>query len=498
MRNVFYLTLSQVVIVGLLLLGGLVLPVSAQRVALLPLADFSRGLDGVNLPFTQVVENSLKNLGIDMVPQEQVLQFMAETRLRSFSYLDSFSVQKLGKELKCAVVLLGTVTEIGGRNPVLGLTFTALDTVSGNPVWSETGATSILEHAHLLAINEPKTELELAGPLLENLLQHLWGTVEEGAIPNERSYQLTGMQLFPAYVRGRQRIEASLKIDFLHAQPVEIAVESPTGKIYLQQDARTGIYRGQLISPEGDGVYPLDLILEWGTGRFEERVENLSSFQVINQPPGLKIEVKKARPVDGLLAFRTHILVLPRILDLKPMARWALEIRDAAGSLLALQEYEGDMPERMVWEGRGSDGSLLGDGEYEIVLHVWDLAGNQSSDSCRVAMQRNAPKIKVETFARHGKNLLRVAAVERVVFPLENWTLDLETQQGETLLQVAGVELPQVLELPPPNDDEKLFFNFFGRDCLGNRVEMVHRELLVPQLTAADKKRKADAWVQDF
>ncbi len=493
----FYLAFGQGLILLIALFGG-ALSVSAQRVALLPMADYSRGLDGINLPFTREVEKALTDLGVEMVQHEHVLRFMAENRLRSFSYLDSFLVQKMGKDLKCAVALIGTVTEIGGRKPVLGLTFTAMDTVSGSPVWSETGATGIAEQARFLAIGEPQTVQDLAAPLLGKLLGHLGGTVEAGAIPNERSYQLAGMQLFPAYVRGREKIEATLKIRFLHAEPTMVAVESNQRRTYLEQDPQTGIYQGRWWAPQQDGLYPLDLILEWGAGRFVERVENISSFQVINQPPGLEIKVKKALQLDNQQAFRSHILILPKILDIKPMARWALDIRTAEGVLLTTQEYEGDMPERMVWEGRGGEGYLLSDGKYEITLHVWDLAGNHSSDSFMVVMQRHAPQIKAEILTRQGKKLLQVASLPGPVFLFESWSLELLSEHGESLLQQNGRDLPLVLEFVPVAGEEKLFLNFTGEDRLGNRLEQVHMEITVPELKPMKKVPQVDSWVQDF
>lgn len=484
----------------------LALPAQAQRVALLPMADFSSGVNGINLPFTQVVEQSLRRHGIDMVPQDQVIEFMSQNKLRSFSYMDTFLVKKIGKDLRCAAALLGTITETGGEPPVLGLTFTALDTFSGAPVWSETGATSIIEKSTFLGLGQPQNVSDLSGPLLDQLFLRLWGQVEAAAPPDSHEYQLTGMQLFPAYLRGRQQIDATLKISFLNAKPNRVAVESKAGRSYLQLDSRTNIYSGKWFAPDKDGDYPISLILEWGAGRaneqFEERIEDIASYHVINNPPDLTIEIKKAKQIGDSLVFRDQLLILPRISDRvsdqKPMARWGMEIRNKEDLLLVNQEYEGDMPERLVWEGHGNDGFYLADGQYDITLLVWDLAGNRSSATRRVIMQRNAPLVDARVLRLSGKTMLSLAAVDGANFPLTSWSANLKSQDGKTLLQVEGVKLPQEFEFAPLANEETIYFSFDGEDQLGNRRKVFRKELLVKNEKQAVQERKAESWVPDF
>ncbi len=482
---------------SILLLGLANAPAQAQRVALLPMADFSQGVNGINLPFTQVVANSLQRLGVEMVPQDQVVKFMSANKLRSFSYLDSFLIKKIGKDLSCVVALLGTITEIGGDNPQLGLTFTALDTVTGMPIWSETGATSLAEKVTFLALGQPQTIDDLSGPLLDQLLLRLEGQVAETGVPDRRDYQLTGMQLFPAYVKGRQQIDATLKIRFLDARPTRIFAESKAGRSLLQANPRTGIYSGKWFAPEQEGQYPIDLILEWGSGRFAERVENIASYQVINNPPGLTIELKNGQQIDGRRVFRDSLLLLPRIADLKPMGRWGLEIRNEDGLLLVSNEYEGDMPERLVWEGHGADGFYLADGPYEITLQVWDLAGNRSSATRQVVMQRNAPLVEARVSQRAGKYFLSLNEVS-AEFSLRSWQAQLKSGQGKILLQVDGERLPTETEFKPLGDENAVYLSFDGVDELGNRRRIARKELLMKVEQQAVEEQEAESWVPDF
>lgn len=487
-----------VFLLALLLFGPGMMSASAQRVALLPMADFSLGVNGVNLAFTQEVSLSLQRLGVEMVPHEQVMEFMRRNKVRSFSFLDTFLAKKIGKDLRCVIALLGTITEIGGDNPKLGLSFTALDTVSGVPVWSETGATSIREQLALLGRGEPQSVDDLSGPLLDRLLLRLGGEVRAAAIPDRRHYQLAGLQLFPAYARGRQQIDATLKIRFLEARPNRVAVESSAGRTYLRLDRRTGIYSGEWFAPQQDGQYPVALILEWGTTGGQERVENVASYEVINHPPGLTVEIKNGRQIAGELVFRDHLLILPRLDDLKPLARWGLEIRGDEDLLLVKKEYEGDIPERMVWEGRGSDGYDLADGRYEITLLVWDLAGNSSRASRQIIVQRNAPMVDAQLVSAGDKKRLRISAVEGAEFPLTGWTAGLKSQDGTPLLDVAGEQLPEEFEFVPAAGENTVFFSFSGEDQLGNRRKISRKELFLKIEEAVPEEQEAQSWVPDF
>ncbi len=473
-------------------------PLFAQRVALLPMADFSRGVNGINLAFTQEVELSLQRLGVEMVPHEQVMEFMRQNKVRSFSYLDTFLAKKIGKDLRCAVALLGTITEIGGRNPMLGLTFTALNTVSGMPVWSETGATSVRENYTILAINEPQSVGDLSGPLLDQLLLRLGGEVQAADIPDVRQYQLSGLQLFPAYVRGRQQITGSLKIRFLEARPKRVVAESPAGRTELLRDSNSGIYSGKWFAPESDGQYPVDLLLEWGAKGVEERIEKVASYQVINDPPGLTVELKNGQQIDGELVVRDTLLILPRLTDLKPLTRWGFQIHDTKDQLLVNEEFEGDIPERMVWDGRGGDGFHLPDGRYDIDIQVWDLAGNSSRANRLVTLQRNAPRVEASLTAQGANSLLQINAVSGSEFPIVSWSAGLKSQDGTTLLEVAGEQLPQQFEFALPTEENAVYFSFSGEDRLGNRRKITRKELLIKAEEAGIEEQEAQSWVPDF
>ena len=107
------------------------------RLALLPLADVSQSGNGISLEVTHDLAAALRDRGIDLVPEGEVMQFMADNRIRFAGYLDSLLARKLGREFDCGLIMLGTVTEFEReREPALGLTLTVMDAKSGSPVWA--------------------------------------------------------------------------------------------------------------------------------------------------------------------------------------------------------------------------------------------------------------------------------------------------------------------------------------------------------------------------
>jgi len=471
---------------------------TAQKVALLPMSDFSKGENGVNLQLTKAVETSLEQLGVELVSRNELMLFMARNKVRSFRFLDSYLVKKIGAEFDSSLVLLGTVTEMDEKVPSVGLTFTALDTVDGAPVWSTSEATSAAENAKALGVGETAGVIELVRPMLNSLLAPLADIAHSASSLESRDYQLIGLALFPGYVQGGQLVKADLKILFLGKRPTFIAAESKIGKSYLQYDRRTDSYQGEWFAPREDGRYQVDLLFEWGRERTVERLESVASYEVINDAPGLQMEIKKAIKVGQRLAFRNHVLILPRLDNLRPMAGWALSIKDARGRVVVYEEYDSDLPERMIWEGRGGDGFRLDNGVYTVGLEVWDLAGNRSAAEQRIVLQAYAPKIEGQIKNIEGDASLTIHAAGFYEFPLSQWQVELRSMTGALLAQGKGRELPATFNFKPVEGEKWAYLTVDGVDPLGNRLRGKKIKLQVVAGEKVIEKQEAESWVPDF
>ncbi len=471
----------------------------AERVAVVPLADLSLGDNGVNQSVTRELSSRLELLGATLVPETEVVEFLSNNRLRGTGYLDTFTIKKMGHDLDCSLLLLGTVTEIGGTDPTFGIALQAYNTETGKAIWARTSATSLREQVKMLGLGQPEQVAELKPLVFDELLGSLRKRVSTKIMPLNRLYQLDRIEISPAFAKGGSEVEGVVKIRFIDTLPERIAVETSAGPAYLFRDAAADTYRGRWRAPLEEGAYQVSLRLEWKSQRAPERLLNVAGYEVISESPGLSIEIKKGVQTGEVIAFRDHILILPRLTRTKPMTRWMLEIKNEDGEVLVREEHEGNLPERMVWDGRGGSRSRLANGTYEIILHVWDLAGNHSVDARLVALQASALPVTVTTFNENGKNFLRVESVSEKGFPLTSWTLDATSRQGESLLRVEGSDLPVKIELPPMEGEPDLLYNFEGSDFLGNRLRLEKKEALRPaNEPKSTSSAPAKAWVTDF
>ena len=472
----------------------------AQKFALLPLADISRGDDGVNLPFTREIQGMLRQKGFDVVPEAQTLQFMTENRIRFSGYLDSFLARKMGRDLGCDLVLLGTITEIGeAKGLSLGFTFSAIDTKAGIPVWAGTWASSLGECVRLMGLGQPKAIDDLKMPLLDGFLGELTRHIHAYSRGQKRPYQLISMQLSPDHLQGGKEIECQLKIRFLGVAPEKISVETNWGKIYLSKYQRPDLYRGRFLAPEAEGHYPVSLALEWGQGRPVERITKVASYNVINNPPQLTIGMKKGLRLGEIMAFRDHLIFLPRLTEPRPLTRWSVEIKNSEGKLVVYEESEGNLPPRLVWEGRDARNRKLNNGVYTFGLSVWDAAGNRAKVIKKVAFQSSALPVTITGVQKEGKTYLKVRSVKRSQIPLTAWTLNATSPQGESLLKTEGTDLPALIEVPAVGDEELIRCDLEVKDLLGNRLSLRATDVKVSREKGfLDPKKRAISWIEDF
>ena len=215
------------------------------RLALLPLADVSQVGNGINLEMTHDLAVALRDRGIDLVPEGDVLQFMADNRIRFAGYLDSLLARKLGKEFDCGLILLGTVTELNReKDPSLGLTLTVMDANSGSPVWAATRASSLSEQVRLLGRGEPQNIEDLKQSLLQELLNEFQQNLPESLPELEKPYQIVSARVTPTYVQGGDVVDFRLEIRFVENSPKQILLDTKVGVVPLYQGQVESLYLG--------------------------------------------------------------------------------------------------------------------------------------------------------------------------------------------------------------------------------------------------------------
>ncbi len=472
------------------------------RVALLPLADVSQVSNGINLELTHDLAAALRDRGIDLVPEGDVLQFMADNRIRFAGYLDSLLARKLGREFDCGLIMLGTVTELDReRNPSLGLTLTVMDAKSGSPVWAATRAASLSGEVRLLGLGEARSIAELKRPLLQELLNEFQRNLPEQLPAREKPYQIISARVTPAYVQGGEVVDFRLEIRFVEDPPRQILIDTNVGVIPLYRGKVDSLYLGHWVAPAAAGAYSLALMFDWGRGDLSQRLANIASYQVINEPPQLQVSLMKGLQIGDVTAFRGSLIILPELRGATPISHWALTIRGENGAVVVSEERDGGLPAKLVWQGTDSKRRRLEDGLYEMSLDVWDAAGNHSGTTHKLALKRSTVPVQVASVVRDGRTYLQIDQHDAGVVPVANWSVRVSSLQGNTLLSTQGGFLPALLELPRLGADATVLCDIEVEDSLGNFLSLTETQIKVKRQeteVALQVEESAEAWVKDF
>jgi len=481
---------------------ALVDSVFGLRLALLPLADVSQVGNGINLDMTHDLAVALQDRGIDLVPEGEILQFMADNRIRFAGYLDSLLARKLGKEFECGLILLGTVTELDTeREPALGLTLTAMDANSGTPVWSATRAASTREQIRLLGRGDPQAIEDLKQPLLQELLDEFQLNLPKQLPERQKPYQIVSARVTPAYVKGGEVVDFRLEIRFVENPPKQILLDTKIGYIPLYLGKVDNLYLGHWVAPAEEGNYQLTLTFDWGRGELSQRLTDVASYQVINEPPRLKVSLMKGMKIGDVTAFRGSLIILPELLGKTPINHWALTIRGETGTIFLKEERDGSLPSKLVWQGTDGKMRRLKDGLYEMAFEVWDAAGNYSGTTHKVALRKSTVPVQVASVVRDNKTYLQINQQETGVVPVAGWSVKVASLDGQTLLNTQGGFLPAMVELPYLGADTTVLCDIEVEDSLGNflsltetKVKVEHQDTQVAQKI----EETTEAWTEDF
>jgi TolB-like protein len=478
----------------------------AAPVVVFPLQELGAGRNEVNLPFTRELTKKLAAGGNEITSHETIIAFMANNRIRTVGYLETFHISRLREDLGAAFVLLGTVSQQKERPmPSLGLTLQLVRTSDARTVWSYVGHVSVGDERRMLGIGEPRSVADLQQLLLDDILSRWpWEIVRE--VLQTGVVSIDSITLGPALVRPGGEVSARVRMRSAwlpgRAPQAFFKAEDQLHAARISADGST--YEAAWIAGEKDGRYPVTLLLEWPLyGRSETAL--LGSFLVDGKPPLFEIELRGTQLYQGIPTFRDELVIFPQLLVRKPLERWRLAFHDAGGNLLGADEGAGNLPERFIWQGRRGDGDMVEDGTFEVVIEAWDKAGNKAQASRQVGLSRSMPGVELSV-ARSGQEMT-VDLEQTGKVPLAYWRMEMWSKEGKILSEAEGQELPAKIgiELPDADQDPEIEGYLVVRDALGNvtrkKVEDLF-QLSAPPAAAAVKEEKtagiSQTWVDEF
>ena len=483
-------------------------PVSARRLALLPLADISVDYNGIDLETTTKVAQMLREQGFELVDETEVRRFMATNRLFHAGVIDTFSARKMARDLGCQLILLGTVLEaVEDRYQArFGLLLTALSGSSGKIVWSLEKASALSEETAFLGIGEPRSLTDLENLVLAEMgrkLNHGLVNTDFSELLDEslKPFQVVDFRISPDYVRGGIIVESLLRLSCLESYPDKVAVLDGAGKKHRLLPGRLdGEYRGSWPTPQDDGHYSTSLVLEWNSTKTCFTETDLTTYRTCSAPPDLEVEFRRGLTRDEVTIFSDQILILSHSSKDKPMARWQVEVTRPDGRIVLQETYDGDLPSRLFWRGGDRKKNPLPDGLYSFFLKVWDAAGNHTVVEKKISIQRVCRPLAVKTARRQGRNVLVVTTADSTNsnFSLD-WKLKLYSPEGMEILQSSGTTLPVEIELPRDYQENFVLCELEARDEIGNRFTIAEKRIYMPgnDLQMAQQEDEGH-WSEDF
>jgi len=447
----------------------------AEKIAVFPIEDLSQGPNGVDFALTEYLEKDLKARGLEVASQEAVISFMARNRIRRLGFLNTYHISQVRKELGADLILLGTVSQRNEKPAVaFGMVLYLIRTDDARTVWSQARGLSCNDMRHVLGIAEPRSAEDLWPIAVQDILEN-WP--EDMGLDRDQNAvsEIAQVDLGRRYVSPGKKVTCNLRLRSIEKgdRPEVTLRVRGRGHLHMRHRGR-GLYQASWTASATEGSYPVSLILHWPSGK--HKVAFLGIHHVDSNPPALALGIRGLR-FQGAVAFRDRILIIPRLLEREPISRWDFSVQDEQGRTILHEDREGNLPKRFVWQGRTDEGVQVADGNYQVVIKVWDQARNMAVVSERLAVMRNPPDMVLEAKTR-GQGLVLDIRNEGKV-PIAFWHMEIWDDDDNLIKTANGETLPAEVDIVLPESVVECVLT--AKDILGNqfRREIKDLKLLV-------------------
>lgn len=471
----------------------------ALTVAVFPIEDLSQGQNGVNAELTDYLAWDMNRRGFDVIGNETVVSFMARNRVRWLGFLDTRHIIMAKEEMGADLVLFGTMSlREDGLSPSFGITLYLVRTTDTRTLWTASGGLAQQDIVNLLGIGESKEREGLLPKLAQSVLAK-WPEELEYTSKPQHALEIENIELSPAQVRRGDKVTCNVRLRA--TWPAEDAPRiffKAAGRVYMaRKEAPGDVYSSDWDVAENDGRYPVTMVINWPSGH--KKVSFLGAYSVDSTPPKLVLDLKGVQ-LEGTVAFRDQIIIIPRMLRREPVARWKLTVEDESGEEQLSYTGYGEMPSRFVWNGKGKDGWPAAEGIYNVSLQVWDRADNMAVASQPVAVARTPPAMVLEAKNRGRDMIIDLSHDGKV--PIAFWRMEMRSESGEMIKVAEGSQLPVRMDVNIPAKVIKIADGLVPPSETGGKVIKVAEDQGLPdptrkiikvaegdELPAADKRK---------
>ncbi|MEW6426591.1 MAG: FlgD immunoglobulin-like domain containing protein [Thermodesulfobacteriota bacterium] len=519
-----------VVLLGLLLLA--MHTAAFAQVAILPVEDLRIGSGNTNWAVTEILENHLRDKGVDSIPSRQLLDFLAAHRIRTVGHFSLAEIALAGEELGCSHLVLATLTQLDENRLSFGMTIKFIRTSDGRVTWASTVGLNRDEIQTPLGIAAPDAMTAITETGMERLLTGMPAPEHppklSSATPPQQ-FLVASVHLAPTYIKPGETIRCSVRFNPLAALPdkvmfkvgstVHLAEKKPAENTFQAAwDGEKGpagnsprlaaltptrdMFQGSWQSPDDDSSHEVVMVAIADNG--EKTEHYIGSYKVDSSPPGGVLTVK-GKMIDGIPTFSGQTSIHFRLAGGEPLSRWKIVIVNGNGE--PVSEYDGKdtvCDGSVTWNGQTSKGSKAPAGIYAVSLQAWDRAGNfsQTTETVRYVPEPVAPIVSMKADADGATTINLVTDSD---IPVKYWSLQLWNKNNDLLLERYGDSLPGTVIIKGgigSLTDSEISCRVTATDLLGNKV--VNTIDNVQQLAAGRTTQEhlptpaMDSWVEDF
>jgi hypothetical protein len=450
-------------------INGTGLPVILKSIAVLPLENLTDNPESTAVVLEHI-KRELKGKGWVLITKsETVEKFLSKRRVRYTGAITRLTVREMGKVLGIDAVLVGSVTQFSATKvkATVGVTARIVSALDGSILWVDNRAYTTRDFEGILGLGAVTSLDELSSIVVKDLANSIADKffIKEASLS---PFEIERVAAYPALGKGGEEISLRVKVLPILEEPkeVKVVVEGVEVDLTMVDEEE---YEGKVMSPEGEGVYFVDVIaMDQSMTPFS--FEAAGKIVVDNTPPKISMTLDK-----NIFAStkRKPVIISTKLLSLDDIDEWSIEILDKDGTRVRGDRGYGTVPKKLMWRGDTDARSVAEDGMYTCRFSVKDVAGNKTVITDMLRLKNSPPAIRV------GIDIMDDVMLFMFDYDAEehiaSWEFSIHDRDGKLVKRTEGEgDVPEKIEYPLDNeiDFRRLAFSLTAQDDAGNSFEM--------------------------
>ena len=462
-------------------------------IAVFPFEDLSKDLNGLDLKISTIIANKLVDKGFDVVYPMEIMSYFEKIKNPVTGWVDRITGIKVYKIFHCNLILLGTILEKNRDTSEFSIAIRMISLPQFKLEWGNVATISKSEQISILELKKKNWET-LINETLTRLLNKIPNLVLSKAT-GKPEIDIESVEIFPKFAQKGKLINCRCRVKLVGKYPDQLYLKILNKRIKIK--LIKNFFSVKFKAPTIDNRYPISLVCIWGKPFNITKRLFLGSFYVDNKEPELKLNYKFANKINGKLYFSKFLKIIPVLKKHDYISRWIFEVFSLNDNktLTEIKNY-GKLPKFFIWKGVTSRGTVLPNGEYRIILSVWDKAGNFSKKYIDIYLVKAIYPPRVSAIMEDKKIFLKFNFGEHPV-PISICDIEIFDINGNLIANKnSDKNLIKEVKLLFRKNIRKVYYSVYVRDILGNKLKL---KRIMVEIEKKEKKKKIEKiWLNEF